>query len=292
METVLLIDSSCDLPLEFVEKNNIETIGLMCHFKGDEYEDDFGKTLKYDEFYNAMRNGEKPSTSQINSYRFYEKFKEIIQKDKEVVYLAFDSAISGTFNSAQIAKMQILDEYPNVSIKIFDTKCASIGEGLINYYAWKALQNGKTGEDIINWAEENCNNMNHWFIVESLFHLKRGGRLSMSKAVVGTLLSIKPIIFINEKGELINPINIRGRKKAIRFLVDELKERGNDFENMVVGISHGDCLKDAEYLRDTIRDELKVKEIIINYVGPVIGSHVGPGMLSLCFFSNKGRKII
>ncbi|MFL0251977.1 DegV family protein [Clostridium neuense] len=292
METVLLIDSSCDLPLEFIEKSNIETIGLMCHFKGNEYEDDFGKTLKYEEFYNAMRSGEKPSTSQINSYRFHEKFKEIIEKGKEVVYLAFDSAISGTFDSAQIAKMQILDEYPNVSIKIFDTKCASIGEGLVNYYAWRALEDGKTGEDIINWAKENCNNMNHWFMVESLFHLKRGGRLSMSKAVVGTLLSIKPIIFMDENGELINVVNIRGRKKAIRFLVDKLKERGNDFENMVVGISHGDCLTDAEYLRDIIKDELKVKEVIINHVGPVIGSHVGPGMLSLCFFSNKGRKII
>ncbi|KOF55847.1 MULTISPECIES: DegV family protein [Clostridium] len=292
METVLLVDSSCDLPLEFIEKSEVEAIGLMCHFKGNEYEDDFGKTLKYEEFYDAMRKGEKPSTSQINSYRFYEKFKKLVEKNKEIVYLAFDSTLSGTFNSAEIARMQILDEYPNASIKIIDTKCASIGEGLVNYYAWKALKSGKTGADIISWAKENCNNMNHWFVVENLFHLRRGGRLSMSKAVVGTLLNIKPIVFINENGELINTVNIRGRKKAIRFLEDKLKERGNDFENMVVGISHGDCLSDAEYLKDIIKSELGIKEVIINHVGPVIGSHVGPGMLSLCFFSNKGRKII
>lgn len=292
METVLLVDSSCDLPLEVIEKSKVETIGLMCHFKGEEYEDDFGKTLKYEEFYEAMRNGERPSTSQINSYRFYEKFKQLIKENKEIVYLAFDSAISGTFSSAEVAKMQVLEEYPEANIKIFDTKCASIGEGLVNYYAWKALQNGKTGEEIIKLAEENCENMNHWFVVENLFHLKRGGRLSMSKAVVGTLLNIKPIIFVNENGELVNVINIRGRKKAIRFLADKLKERGNDFENMVVGISHGDCRNDAESLRDTIKNELGVKEVIINHAGPVIGSHVGPGMLSLCFFSNKGRKIV
>jgi len=292
MKTVLLVDSSCDLPLEFIEKSKVETIGLMCHFKGEEYEDDFGKTLKYEEFYEAMRQGERPSTSQINSYRFYEKFKELVEKNKEIVYLAFDSAISGTFNSAEVARMQVLEEYPKASIKIIDTKCASIGEGIVIYCAWKALQSGKTGEEIIKWAEENCKNMNHWFLVENLFHLKRGGRLSMSKAVVGTLLNIKPVIFVNENGELVNIINIRGRKKAIRFLVDKLKERGNDFENMVVGISHGDCHKDAEYLKDIIKDELGVKEIIINYVGPVIGSHVGPGMLSLCFFSGEGRKIV
>lgn len=292
METVLLVDSSCDLPLEVIEKSKVETIGLMCHFKGEEYEDDFGKTLKYEQFYEAMRNGERPSTSQINSYRFYEKFKKLVIENKEIVYLAFDSAISGTFNSAEVAKMQVLEEYPEANIKIFDTKCASIGEGIVNYYAWKSLQSGKTGEEIIKWAEENCKNMNHWFLVENLFHLKRGGRLSMSKAVVGTLLNIKPIIFVNENGELVNVINIRGRKKAIRFLVDKLKERGNDFENMVVGISHGDCLKDAENLKDTIKSELGVKEVIINYVGPVIGSHVGPEMISLCFFSDKGRKIV
>lgn len=292
METVLLVDSSCDLPLEVIEKSKVETIGLMCHFKGEEYEDDFGKTLKYEEFYEAMRNGERPSTSQINSYRFYEKFKKLTKANKEIVYLAFDSAISGTFNSAEVAKMQVLEEYPEANIKIFDTKCASIGEGIVNYYAWKALQSGKTGEEIIKWAEENCKNMNHWFLVENLFHLKRGGRLSMSKAVVGTLLSIKPIIFVNENGELVNVTNIRGRKKAIRFLADKLKERGNDFESMVVGISHGDCIKDAEYLKDIIKNELGVREVIINYVGPVIGSHVGPEMISLCFFSNKGRKIV
>lgn len=292
METVLLVDSSCDLPLEVIEKSKVETIGLMCHFKGEEYEDDFGKTLKYKEFYEAMRNGERPSTSQINSYRFYEKFKKLTKENKEVVYLAFDSAISGTFNSAEVAKIQVLEEYPEANIKIFDTKCASIGEGIVNYYAWKALQSGKTGEEIIKWAEENCKNMNHWFLVENLFHLKRGGRLSMSKAVVGTLLSIKPIIFVNENGELVNVTNIRGRKKAIRFLADKLKERGNDFESMVVGISHGDCIEDAEYLKDIIKNEFGVKEVIINYVGPVIGSHVGPEMISLCFFSNKGRKIV
>lgn len=292
METILLVDSSCDLPLEFIKKSGVETIGLMCQFKGGEYEDDFGKTLKYEEFYGAMRVGEKPSTSQINSYRFHEKFKELVEKNKEIVYLAFDSAISGTFSSAEVARRQILEQYPEANIKILDTKCASIGEGIVIYCAWKALKSGKTGEEIINWAKENCTNMNHWFIVENLFHLKRGGRLSMSKAVVGTLLNIKPIIFINDNGELINAVNIRGRKKAIRFLVDKLKERGNDFENMVVGISHGDCLEDAEHLRDIIKSEFGVKEVLINYVGPVIGSHVGPGMLSLCFFSDKERKII
>ncbi|WP_234123746.1 DegV family protein [Clostridium hydrogenum] len=289
MDTVLLVDSSSDLPLKFIEESEVETIGLMCHFKDKEYEDDFGKSLKYKEFYDGMRNGEKPYTSQINSYRFEQKFKELVKKNKKVIYLAFDSAISGTFGSAEVAREEVIKEYQDADIKIVDTKCASIGEGILVYYAWKMLEAGKSGDEVIEWAKNSCLKVNHWFIVENLFHLSRGGRLSMSKAVVGTLLNIKPIICINDLGELVNVINIRGKKKAIRFLTEELREKGSDYENMIVGISHGDCIEEAEYLAEIVKSEFHVKKIIINHVGPVIGSHVGPGMLSLCFFSEKGR---
>lgn len=289
MDTVLLVDSSSDLPLKFIEESEVEIIGLMCHFKDKEYEDDFGKSLKYKEFYDGMRNGEKPYTSQINSYRFEQKFKELVKKNKKVIYLAFDSAISGTFGSAEVAKEEVIKEYPDADIKIVDTKCASIGEGILVYCAWKMLEAGKSGDEVVEWAKNSCLKVNHWFIVENLFHLSRGGRLSMPKAVVGTLLNIKPIICINDLGQLINIVNIRGKKKAIRFLAEELKEKGSDYENMIVGISHGDCIEEAEYLAEIVENEFHVKKILINHVGPVIGSHVGPGMLSLCFFSEKGR---
>ena len=197
------------------------------------------------------------------------------------------SAISGCINCATMARDQLLEEMPNADITVIDSKSASIGQGILICKAAEMLSNGYSKCEIINWVEENKLNVNHWFIVDDLMHLKRGGRLSYTAATIGSILDIKPILCINRKGELINFNNIRGRKKAIRTLIKLFEENCINPENQVIGISHGDCIEDALFLKELVTEEFKVKDVIINYVGPAIGSHTGPGMLSLCFFGKE-----
>ncbi|WMJ80143.1 DegV family protein [Clostridium sp. MB40-C1] len=290
MDTVIIIDSSCDLPLEFIEENKIPFLGLICHLDGEDYVDDFGKTLTYEKFYSKIRQGSMPTTSQINVYRFHEMFKKYVQEGKSIIYLAMSSQMSGCYSSAVIAKQQVEEEIEGVDISVIDTKSACIGEGIIVYYAYEMLKNGSSKEEIVKWIEENKLKVHHWFIVEDLIHLKKGGRLSATKANIGTLLQIKPTIYIDKEGNLQNINNVRGRKKAIKALLDRMEENIVIDENTVIGISHGDCIEDALSLRDVIVEKYKIKKVIINHVGPVIASHTGAGMLSICFIG-KDRVI-
>lgn len=287
METVLIIDSSSDLPLSFVKENNLISLGLTCHMQDKDYVDDFGGTLTYTEFYRRLRNGEMPTTSQINYFAFFEAFKSQVLLGKSIIYIGFSSALSGCINSANIARNMVLQEYPNADITIIDTKSASIGEGLLVYYAVSMLKEGKSKEEIINFIEENKLKVNHWFAVDSLKHLKNGGRISGTAATIGTILNVKPIIFINDEGELVHVTNIRGLKKSMFTLFDMFEDRVINPEEQVIGISHGDSLENALFLKSLIENKYKVKGVIINHLGPVIGSHTGPGMLSLCFLGRK-----
>lgn len=290
MNIVITTDSSCDLPLEYVEKNNIPVMGLICHLEDKDYIDDLGKTLTYEQFYGSIRRGAMPTTSQINVYRFEELFKKYVKENKAVIHLSMSSKISGCFSSANIAKQLVEEEFKDADITIIDTKSACIGEGIIVYSAVEMLKDGALKEEIINWVEENKLKLHHWFIVEDLLHLKRGGRLSATKANIGTLLQIKPMIYIDKEGNLENIGNIRGRKKAIKELLNKFEENIETPENSVIGISHGDCIEDALHLKEMILKKYKVKEIMINHVGPVIASHTGAGMLSVCFIG-KDRVI-
>lgn len=289
MNPIIFTDASCDLPRDFIEENDVPYLGLMCNFKGKDYEDDFGKTLTYDEFYAGVKDGQMPYTSQINEYRFIEKFKEVLEQNKPIIYIAMSSGLSGTVNSAKLAKKEILseDKYKDADITIIDTKCSSIGEGLLVYNAVNMAKSGATKEEIVNWVEENKDKVNHWFIVENLSHLRRGGRISSTSATIGTLLNIKPIIHIEEDGTLKNITNIRGKKKAIRYLLDRFKENCTNYEDTIIGITHGDCLEEAEKLKELLIDEFGVKNTIINELGIGMGAHCGDGMLSLCFIGNK-----
>lgn len=286
MDTIILTDSSCDLPLEFIEENKIPFLGLTCHLSYGDYTDNFGKSLTYKKFYDSVRQGEMPTTSQINTYAFEETFKKYINEGKSIIYIGMSSAMSGCINGAIIAKNTILDQIPNADITIIDSKSASIGEGLLVYKAVEMLNSGCSKNEIVDWLEENKLKVHHWFLVDNLMHLKRGGRLSYTAAAIGTILNIKPIIFINNKGELINSINTRGRKKAIKTLIKLFEDYSLNPEE-VIGISHADCIEDALYLKELLTEEFKVKKVIINYVGPVIGAHTGPGMLSLCFLGKE-----
>lgn len=289
MKPVILVDASCDMPLEFIEKNHIPHLGLICHIDDREYEDDFGKTFTYDEFYGELRKGKMPSTSQINSFRFEEKFREYVKQGIPVIYLAMSSALSGTYNSAVMARKIILDEYKDADITVIDTKGASIGEGILVYYAYEMLNKGYSKDSIITWVQRNMLRMNYWFAVSDLEHLKKGGRISSSAAIVGAILNINPILCISKDGSLTHVTNIRGRKKAIKFLTDKFKAEVTEPENTIVAISHGDCTEEAEYLRNIMEEEFHVKKVIINKLGLIMGSHCGQGMLSLCFLGSENR---
>lgn len=287
METVIIIDSCSDLPKEYIEENNITVLSMTVNFKGNEYKDDFGKTLPYEDFYREVRAGEMPSTAQINAYSYSVEFKKAVSEGKAVICLVFSSALSGSYNSACMGKEMVLDEFQNADITVIDTKCASLGEGLLDYYAIEMLKKGASKEEIINWIEENKLRVNHWFTVDDLNHLKRGGRVSSAAAVIGTLLDIKPILHVDNEGRLIPVTKVKGRKKSIKSLAEELDKKIVNEEGQTIFISHGDCLEDAKLLERIITEKHKVKDVIINNIGPAVGTHSGPGTVALFFLGEK-----
>lgn len=287
MDTVIVIDSCCDLPLKYVEENNVPVLPMTVTLKGREYKDDLGKSLSYKEFYSAVRGGEMPTTAQINAYAFEEEFEKHVSQGKSIICIAFSSALSGTYNSACIAKDMILEKYKDADITVIDSKCASLGEGLLDYYAIEMLKNGASKEEIVNWIEENKLRINHWFTVDDLNHLKRGGRVSSTAAAIGTLLDIKPVMHVDDAGRLIPVTKVKGRKKSIRTLAEELDKRIVNAKEQVIFISHGDCLEDVKFLEKLIREKHNVKDIIINNIGAAVGTHSGPGTVALFFLGEK-----
>lgn len=287
MNTIIITDSCSDLPAGYVEENNIPVIRMTYHLNGRDMEDDFGKTLSYKDFYDLVRKGEMPTTSQINVFTFQEEFKKLIKMGKSIIYIGFSSALSGSLNNAILAKNMILEEKNDADITVIDSKSASMGEGLLVYYASEMLKNGSSKEEIVDWVENNKLRLNHWFTVEDLNHLKRGGRLSGTSAFIGTVLDIKPVLHVDDEGRLVPVTKVKGRKKSIRKMLEMMEERAVDIENQVVFISHGDSVEDAKRLEELILQKHKVKKIVTNYIGPVIGTHSGPGTLALFFLGDK-----
>ncbi|MDF2594141.1 MAG: fatty acid-binding protein DegV [Clostridia bacterium] len=284
---VLMTDSCCDLPYAYTQQNDITVIPLTVHLGGEEIKDELGKTGKYKEFYGAILSGQMPTTSQINTYAFKEVFQEYTSKGQEVVYIGFSSALSGCVHSARIAAAELQEETGENLVTVIDTKAASLGLGLLVYYANEFLKQGKTKEFIVNWIEENKLKVNHWFTVEDLNHLYRGGRLSKTAAAIGTLLSIKPIMHINDEGKLVPISKVKGRKKSLHLLLDKIKENITHAEEQVVFISHGNCEEEIIPLVQQIKEELKVKEIITNPLGAAVGAHAGPGTVAFFFLGNN-----
>ena len=287
MNTVLITDSCSDLPLEFVENSNIKILSLTVHFKNKEYKDDFGKTIKYKDFYSALREGEITTTSQINVQTFADAFKEAVSLGNSVIYLGFSSALSGCVSSATMARNIVLEEYRDADISVIDTRSASLGQGLIVYKAYNMLKEGCSKEEIINWVEDNKLKVNHWFTVDDLKFLTRGGRISQGAAQIGTLFNIKPILNVSNEGKLTPQSKVSGRKRSLKALANMLFERAVNPEKQKIFISHGDCFEDAEFLKNFILEKILVKNVIINNVGPVIGSHSGPGTVALFFLGNS-----
>lgn len=286
-ELVVVTDSGCDLPLSYIEKENLATISFTYAVDDDEYRDDFGKSQDYHAFYDRMRAGAITRTAQANVSQFIELFTQLAEEGKEILYVGFSSALSGTFNSAYMAKQEVEAQLPDAKISLVDTKAASLGQGLLVMEAVRQRNAGKSREEIVAWLEANKLRMNHWFTVEDLEYLRRGGRLSHLQAAIGGILNVKPVLFVDDEGRLVPFSKVRGRKKSLSALIDQLSKRIVSPEEQVIGISHGDCLDDAEALAEEIRAKIPVKDILVHPIGPVIGAHSGPGTLAVFFYADS-----
>lgn len=287
MAIKIVTDSSCDLGINFIEENNIELIPLLLNLDGETLKDDLGKSLGYREFYEKLRAGSMPSTSQINIYTFEEKFKELLDKGYEILYIGLSSALSGTFNSANMARNNILEENPNAKIAVVDSISVSMGLGMLIKKACKMIEEGKMLEDIVQWIEENKNKVIHAILVDDLKHLKRGGRVSASTAAVGSILNIKPLLKLNNSGAVEVSEKIKGKKKGLKRLASIVKEKAINIENEILYIMHGDVLEEAQYLKGIILQELNFKDVKVEYIGTVIGTHGGPGTIATVFWGNE-----
>jgi len=283
----IITDSNCDLSERFLVDNQIHIIPFTFQLNGNTYTDDFGKSLSHKEFYDAIRNGGMPTTAQITAYTFENEFRKFLAKGDSIIYIGFSSALSGTFESSVLAQKTILEENPSADITVIDSKSASVGQGLLVSYASMMLKQNKSKQEIVDWIEENKLKVNQWFTIDSLDHLKRGGRISATSAALGYLLSVKPILNVANDGSLNVVTKSRGRRKSIMMLFEEYKARVVKPEDQEIYICHGDCLEDAEYLKSLILSNATPKNIIMNPMGPVIGSHTGPGVLVLVFNGNE-----
>ena len=284
-------DSTADLPVEYLKEHNVGCMPISYIVDGITYGRD--KELDWKAFYSMMRNdGKMPTNSQINPAEAKEYFEEFIKTDKEILHLAFSSGLSGTYSNLCIAAEEIMEEHPDCRIIVVDSLCASMGEGLFVHKAVKLRDEGKTIEETADWLRTNVQNFVHVFTVDDLFHLYRGGRVSKTAAVIGTMAGIKPKLHVDSEGHLIVIGKVRGRKKSLNALVDYMDEKMGSYlsENRqdYVFISHGDALEDAEYVRDQIKERFGISNFLINQIGPTVGAHSGPGTIAL-FFMGESR---
>ena len=287
MKVRLITDSACDLPIDYIENNQIEVAPLMVNINGKFIPDDLGQSLKHEDFYKMIKEGAMPSTTQVNVGTFLEIFKKYVKQGETILYIGLSSALSGTYNSSNTAREMILEEYPDAKIYIIDSLSASVGEGLLVYKANEMLNNNIDIDEVVKFIENTKRHVIHAITVDDLNHLKRGGRISATVATVGSLLGIKPTLKIDDEGKVIPGDKIKGRKKALKYLAKQLKDKAIKPEEQVIFICNADCKDEAEDIKKMILEEVKVKDIIITSIGSVIGTHGGPGTLGVVFIGTE-----
>ena len=283
MQVKILADSACDLPKSFYEENNVTLLPLKVHLDGEEYED--VKNIDPKTVYDAIRNGSTPKTSQTSPLLFEEVFTQMAERNEDGIYIAFSSELSGTYSTAVMILDQVKEKYPNFNLTIVDTKCASLGVGLIVKEAAKLAMNNASKQDILNDVRFRSEHMEHLFTVEDLDYLAKGGRVSKASAFLGGLLNIKPILNV-EDGKLVPIEKIRGKKKVLRRIIEIMNERGANMGEQTIGISHADNEELAQEMRAMIEEEFHPKEVYISNIGSAIGAHTGAGTISI-FFLNQ-----
>lgn len=283
MSVKIMADSASDLPLQFFKDNDVLLFPLQVLLDGQEYKDLI--TIDPKKVYDSIRSGQIPKTSQVSPVDFEKEFRELAKSGREGIYIAFSSQLSGTYQTAAMVRDQVKEEYPDLSLSIIDTKCASLGAGLIVKEAARLSAEGASMEDIEKDILFRSRHMEHLFTVEDLDHLAKGGRVSKASAFLGGLLNIKPLLHV-EDGKLVPIEKIRGKKKVLRRMIEVAKERGKDFSGQTIAISHADNLETAEEVKAMLVEELGPKEVLISDIGAAIGSHTGAGTIAL-FFLNE-----
>ena len=281
---VITTDGTVDLPKEWVEEHRVPTLRLAYTIDGETYPDMEGLSKK--EFFDRIRNGSLPTTSQVTPGQARELFESIIKEGKDIIHIGFSSGLSGSCGSEQIAAQQLSEEYPDARITVIDSLCACLGEGLLLYYVLKLQKEGKSYDEIVTWAEKNKLHVCHNVTVDDLNHLHRGGRISKATAILGTMVKIKPMIHVDNEGKLSVIGKERGRKKSLNRIVDVMEEQMKGWDNEIVMITHGDCEEDAQYVAGLIREKYGIDNILINDIGTVIGTHTGPGVIATFCMGN------
>lgn len=283
----IMTDACCDLPLEFVEENNIAIINMTININGKEHVDDLGKTFDREAFFQLVKNGEIATTSQINIGTYLEVFKQYIEKDEPVLYLAFSSGLSGSYNNAMTAVEMLEEEYGSIDITVVDTLAACLGEGLLVYETVRLKKMGKSLLEVTQWVEEYKLKLHSWVTVEDIKHLERGGRISAVSATLGTLLNVKPIIVMDRIGKLVPFAKVRGRKKSMQFLVQKTIDGMIEPEKQTLFIGHVGTPEDALWMKNAILEKSTVKDVQIYPYGPTIASHTGFGSMAVFSFGNS-----
>lgn len=281
---VITVNSTVDLPKEWLEERSVPVIPLKYTMDGKTYEDMNGLTAK--EFFDKLRQGIMSVTSQVNPEEAKAALEPFLKEGKDVLHLAFSSGLSGTCNSMVLAAEQLQEEYPEAKVIVIDTLCACLGEGLLLYKVLQLKKEGKTIDEAAALAEENKLHICHDVTVDDLNHLHRGGRVSKATAVLGTMVKIKPIIHMDNEGKLQVIGKERGRKKSLHRIVDMAVEQSKGWENDIIMITHGDCIEDAEYVAGLVREKMGIDNILIHNIGTVIGSHTGPGVVAVFCMGN------
>ena len=287
-EYVLITDSSADLSQEMVQELGVTVLPLSFTIQGKIYRNyPDNREMDLPLFYDMLRAGELATTSAVNVAEYTQAVEPILQEGKDVLILAFSSGLSSTYQASVLAAEELREKYPDRKIYTVDTLCASLGQGLLVYLAAQEQRKGKSIEEVRDWAEETKLHLCHQFTVDDLHFLKRGGRISATTAVVGSMLQIKPVLHVDNEGHLINIGKARGRQASLKALVDKMEKTVTEEGRKTVFISHGDCRKDAVTVADMVRERFGTQDIRINFVGPVIGAHSGPGTLALFYLGTE-----
>ncbi len=285
---IIMTDSCCDLTDEMARELELEVLPLTMRMDDREYPNYLdGRAITNEEFYRRLRAGKMSSTAAVNIHQFEDRMRALLAEGKDIVCISFSSALSTTYQSACIAAREVLKDFPEGHIYVVDSLSASRGQGLLIYLAAQKKREGLTAEELAAWVEQNKLHICHWFTVGDLNFLKRGGRLSAGAALFGTMLSIKPIMHTSDEGKLVPMGKVRGRKASLRTLIDKVGELGVDLDKQIMFICHADCLKESEEVAAELKRRYGVREVYIHYIGPVIGSHTGPGTMGLFFVGRE-----
>ena len=284
MSFKLLTDSDAEIPFSWVKELDLDFLRMPYTMDGQVYDYDLGEKIDVPAFYQELRKGKMPTTIMRNTQEIREFFEPYVRQGLDVLYLGFSSALSGNFQCAMQAAEELRADYPERKLIMVDTLSISMAQGQIVRRAAELRDQGKSIDEVAAWAEENKLRSNAYFTVNDLFHLKRGGRLSGATALVGTVLSIKPLLKENAAGQLVQDGKVQSRRKAIAALVERYVERAEDMENQEVHLMHGDCLEDVQLMEKMLREKCTPGSVLIHLVGPVIAAHTGPGVLGIVFW--------